>query len=68
VVEEGEYYEEVLEAVRDDWISEKIANLSIESRSVTPSGEDEDALNWAQADCSKTAYVINENIRSLISR
>jgi hypothetical protein len=63
VVEEGEYYEEVLEAMRDDWITEKIADLSIKEQNDRSSGDDEEAMKWAQTDCSKTAYASNLSIK-----
>jgi hypothetical protein len=64
VVEEGEYCEEVLEAMRDDWISEKIANLSVERQDDKSFGDDEEAMKWVQTDCSTTAYVSNQSIQS----
>jgi hypothetical protein len=64
VVEEGEYYEEVVEAMREDWISEKIAKLSIERQDEKSCGDDEEAMKWAQTDCSTTAYVSNQSIQS----
>jgi hypothetical protein len=66
VVEEGEYYGEVLEAMKDDWISEKIANLSIERKEDKPLGDNEGAMKWAQTDCSRIAYVSNKSVQSRI--
>jgi hypothetical protein len=55
VVEEGEYHEEALEAIRSDWISEKLAKVSIEEQNAAQSPKEEDAINWAQTECSIVA-------------
>jgi hypothetical protein len=52
VVEEGEYYEEVLEA--------------IERKEDMPLGDNEGAMKWAQTDCSRIAYVSNKSVQSRI--
>jgi len=57
VVEEGEYCEEALEAARDDYISEGLAQLSVKED--IDSNEEEGAVRWAQTECSITAYVSN---------
>ncbi|KAH3948830.1 hypothetical protein HBI70_235650 [Parastagonospora nodorum] len=56
VVEEGEYHEEAIEAARDDYISEVLAQLSVEEEN--ESKEEEGAVTWAQTVCSITAYDI----------
>lgn len=57
VVEEGEYHEEALEAAKDDYISEVLAQLSVHEEK--DSKAEEGAIRWARTDCSVTAYVSN---------
>jgi hypothetical protein len=65
VVEEGEYHEEALEALRSDWISKRLAQVSIEGQSAGQSAHEEDAIRWVQAECSVTAYVSYHSIQCL---
>jgi hypothetical protein len=60
VVEEGEYHEEAIEAARDDYISEVLAQLSVEEEN--ESKGEEGAVRWAETVCSITAYVSNRVI------
>jgi hypothetical protein len=59
VLEEGEYHEEAFEAAQDDWLSKKVGNLAIEEQNEVHSDECHSAQDWAQTQCSRTAYVSN---------
>ncbi|KAH8723944.1 hypothetical protein GQ44DRAFT_684228 [Phaeosphaeriaceae sp. PMI808] len=71
VIEEGEYHEEALEAAKVDYMSERLANLVIKCHGEQDLDKDDSTINWAQTDCSMTAYNILidclldcENLRS----
>lgn len=59
VAEGGEYYEEALEAAKDDYIIERVATLEIGCQKENKLNEDDSIMNWAQIDCSTIAYVSN---------
>jgi hypothetical protein len=60
VAEELEYYDEALEAAKEDFIAEKFARLTVENQETKvedeEDGEDE-VVKWAKTECSRTAYV-----------
>ncbi|KAF1942164.1 hypothetical protein EJ02DRAFT_180962 [Clathrospora elynae] len=56
VVDEGEYYDQALEAARTDFISERMATLSVKTDEDAASTEDEEIVTWAQISWSKSAY------------
>ncbi|KAF2819875.1 hypothetical protein CC86DRAFT_398159 [Ophiobolus disseminans] len=63
--EEGEYFEEALEAAKHDCILEKVAKLAINSQSRDQSDEHDSFINWVKLEYSKTAY--DTLISSLLS-
>jgi len=55
VVEEGEYYDEALDAAKIDFISERIASAVIDTEKT--SSEDTEIIDWMQKHWSRHAYV-----------
>jgi hypothetical protein len=59
IVEEGEYYDEALEAARADFVSERMATLEIDNEKEVASTQDDEVLTRAQTQWSNSAYVSN---------
>jgi hypothetical protein len=59
IVDEGEYYDETLEAARADFVSVKLATLEMNNEKEIASTEDDEVLIWAQTQWSNSAYVSN---------
>jgi hypothetical protein len=57
IVDEGEYYDEALEAARADYVSETMATLEIHNEKKVASTQDDKVLIRAQTQWSNSAYV-----------
>ena len=57
VVQEGEYHDDALEAVRMDMLSEQLKNVAIHSETESTPPEDEEIATWAAIQLSQNAYV-----------
>ena len=57
IVDEGEYYDEALEAARTDFVSEKMDIRTIDTEKEVASTHDDEVVTWAQTRWSSNAYV-----------
>jgi hypothetical protein len=59
LIEEGEYYEEALEAATEDSLSGKLATVTIRDTETDASDNPNHVVDWARTRCSPIAYVSN---------
>jgi hypothetical protein len=57
LLDEGEYYDETLEAAKTDFISERLSKLAVDKEGDDSSTEDDEILTLAKDNLSKSAYV-----------